>query len=129
MEREISPSEVKVIDWLLDHALVDVAAYRLRPTNRLRVVGACNCGCASLFFNREALEGKIAMAEKGRLEMIADELAIYPEGEQAGLILWGLADEIVWLEVYDFNPNSSHRVPCVSNLCTWEELGRKSLKP
>ena len=60
--------------------------------------------------------------------MVADELAIYPDGQQAGLILWGRDGKIDWLEVYDFHPQSSHRVPDVSYLCTWDELGRRDLE-
>ena len=117
MDRAISPSEVEVVHWLLDHALVDVTAYRLRPVEQLRVVGGCSCGCTSLDFKPvEQLRGK---------KMLADELAIYPDGQRAGLILWGLEGEIVMLEVYDFQPESSHRFPEVDNLCSWDELGRR----
>jgi len=31
MDRTISSNEVKVVNWLLDHASVNVTAYRLRP--------------------------------------------------------------------------------------------------
>lgn len=37
MERAISPNEVKVVNWLLDHALIDVTAYRLQPLEQLCV--------------------------------------------------------------------------------------------
>ncbi len=121
MDRAIKPDEVKVISWLLDHALVDVAAYRLRPLEELRVVGGCPCGCATLDF-------KPASQIAGNKQMLADELAIYPDGLQAGLILWGREGEIVSLEVYDSEPGSSHRFPDVSNLCTWDELGRRDLR-
>ena len=60
--------------------------------------------------------------------MLADELAVYTDGQKAGLILWGREDEIAWLEVYDLQPESSHRVPDASNLCTWDELGRTDLE-
>ena len=120
MDRAISPNEVKVVNWLLDHALVNVTAYRLQPVEQLRVVGECSCGCTSLDFKpAEQLAGK---------KMVADELAIYPDGQRAGLILWGLEGQIVMLEVYDFQPGSSHRFPDVSNLCTWDELGRIDLQ-
>lgn len=115
MDRAISPNEAKVVQWLLDHALVDVTAYRLRPVEQLRVVGGCGCGCASLDFKPlEQLSGK---------KMLADELAIYPDGQRAGLILWGHEGEIVMLEVYDCHPGSSHRFPDLANLCSWDELG------
>ena len=118
MNRAISPSEVKVVQWLLDHALIDVTAYRLHPVEELRVVRECGCGCASLYFS----------ATLGDAQRLADELAMYPDGQRAGLMLWGRDGEIVLLEVYDFEPDSSHRVPDVSNLCTWEELGRRDLE-
>jgi hypothetical protein len=117
MDRAIPSNEVKVVKWLLDHALVDVTAYRVQPVEQLRVVGRCICGCTTLHFQPlDQLSGK---------KMLADELAIYPDGQRAGLILWGLEGEIVMLEVYDFQPGSSHRFPDVSNLCTWDELGRR----
>jgi len=120
MDRAISPSEVKVVKWLLDHASVDVTAYRLQPVERLRVVGGCICGCTTLDF-------KPLEQHRGK-KILADELAVYPDGQQAGLILWGREGEIVMLEVYDSQPGSSHRFPDVSNLCTWDELGRRDLE-
>jgi hypothetical protein len=120
MDRAISPDEVKVVNWLLDHALVDATSYRLRPLEELRVVGGCGCGCTSLDFKPPQ--------ERGRLKMLADELAVYPDGQRAGLILWGHEGEIVLLEVYDFEPGSSHRFPDVSALSTWEDLGRRDLE-
>ena len=120
MDRAISPNEVKVVNWLLDHALVDVTAYRLHPIEELRVVGDCGCGCSSLYFKPQE--------QRGKLQMLADELAVYPDGQRAGLILWGCEGEIVWLEVYDCHHESSYRVPNTSNLCTWDELGRRDLE-
>ena len=120
MDRAISPNEVKVIEWLLDHALVDVTAYRHQPLEQLRVVGGCTCGCTTLHFRPPE-------QQRGSTRL-ADELAVYPDGQQAGLLLWGREGEIVMLEVYDFQPGSSHRFPDASNLCTWEELGRRDLQ-
>src|SRR3954462_15539487 len=118
MDRAIKPNEVEILNWLLDHALIDARAYRLHPLEELRVVGECGCGCASLYFRPKL----------GDLQRLADELAVYPDGQRAGLMLWGRDGEIVLLEVYDFEPESSHRVPDVSSLCTWEELGRRDLE-
>jgi hypothetical protein len=57
--------------------------------------------------------------------MVADALAVYPDAQQAGLILWGREGEIVWLEVYDCHPEASHRFPLISNMRTWEERGQE----
>jgi hypothetical protein len=121
MDRAISPNELKVVNWLLDHALVDVTPYRFHPVEELRVVEGCGCGCSSLYFKPQE--------QRGKLQVLADESAVYADGQQAGLILWGCEGEIVWLEVYDCQPQSSHRVPDPSNLCTWGEFGRRDLEP
>ncbi len=119
MGRTISPNEVEVVKWLLHHGLVEVPAHR-HPAENLRVVGGCGCGCTTLHFR--------PLEQQRGTKILADALAAYPDGQQAGLILWGREDEIVMLEVYDFQPGSSHRFPDVSDLCTWEELGRRDLQ-
>jgi hypothetical protein len=120
MDRAISPNEVEVVEWLLDHALVDVTAYRLQPVEQLRVVGGCSCGCTTLDFK--------PIEQQRGMKMLADELAVYPDGQRVGLILWGREGQILMLEVYDFEPGSSYRFPDVSNLCTWEDFGRRDLE-
>ena len=108
MERTVTPNEAAVVGWLLDHAPVgDVTAYRLQPVEGLRVVGGCECGCSSLDFQPNAWGGAT---------IIADAWAVYSDGQQAGLILWGRAGEIVLLEVYDCDPGASHRFPQIANL-------------
>ncbi len=62
----------------------------------LDFIRGCTCGCTTLHFN--PLERLV------RKKRLADELAIYPDGQQTGLILWGLEGEIVMLEVYDAQP-------------------------
>ena len=92
----------------------DVAAYRGRPVEELRVREGCRCGCSSLDFAPKAWGGA---------SIIADANAVYEDGEQAGLILWGRDGEIVLLEVHDWNPGSSRRFPEISDLRRWEDLG------
>jgi hypothetical protein len=114
MDRIISPSEAAIVQWLLDNAPVgDVAPYRQRQVQELRVVEQCDCGCCSLFFQ----------PNKGAVRMIADALAVYAEGPQSDLILWGRDGEIAWLEVVDYDPRIPHRVPEIANLRTWEQRG------
>ena len=120
MDRGISPNEVKVVKWLLDRALVDVTAYQLQPVEQLHVVGGCICGCTTLHFK--------PLEQQKDKKVLADELAVYADGQQAGLILWGHEGEIVMLEVYDCQPGSSRCFPDLSSLCTWDDLGRRDLQ-
>jgi hypothetical protein len=59
----------------------------------------------------------------GAVQMLADAVAVYPDEQMAGLLLWGREGEIAWLEVHDMHPDASHRVPEIANLRTWEECG------
>jgi hypothetical protein len=119
MKRPVNAQEAEVIRWLLDHASVrDSADYRLKPIEQLRVVGGCSCGCTSLDF--------IPKEQKGKAEIVADAVAVYLDGAQAGLILWGRDGNIESLEVYDYHPESSHRFPDISDLHTFEELGLRN---
>ena len=113
IDRPISANEAAIIGWLLDNApMVDVAPYRTRPPEELRVQSACDCGCISVGFQPQ-------LYPRGA-RIIADALAVYPDGQQAGLILWGLDGSIVSLEVYDCHPDASHRMPGIVDLRTWD---------
>ena len=70
-------------------------------TRQLRAIGRCGCGCSFLDFQDDRHGSKI----------IADAVALYPDGQRAGLILWGRDGAILSLEVYDFHPGASHRFP------------------
>ncbi len=115
MDRALTGNEESVVRWLLDSAaMVDVSAFR-QGVDELRVVAQCACGCCSLDFTTGKKDARI----------IADALAVYPDGQQAGLILWGRGSEILWLEIYDLHPGTSHRFPEMSNLRTWEVHGQQ----
>ncbi len=115
MDRTIAPHEAAVVRWLLDHAPAgDVSPYRIPPLEELRVLKGCQCGCASLDFRENAWGGAA---------IIADAFAVYPDGQKAGLILWGRAGEIVLLEIYDCHPEASHRFPAIADLRSYQEHG------
>ena len=92
--RRITPAEAAAVDWLLEHAPIDVRAYRTTPTAELRVVGGCGCGCASIDFDED-------YSHEG---IITDGLAVYPDGMQAGVILWGRDGVLVGIEIYSMDP-------------------------
>ncbi len=119
MDRLVTSKEAAIVRWLLENAgLGDVTAYCVRPPEELRVVGGCACGCSSLDFQLDTRGAKI----------IADAIAAYPDGQNAGLILWGRDGNLVSLEVYDWHPGASSRVPAIENLLAFEEIGRRALE-
>src|SRR5258708_4278680 len=116
MDRPIAPHEAAVVRWLLDNAPVrDVTPYLADPPEGLRVVGGCDCGCTSLEFQPRGAP----------TVMIADAVAVYPDGQQAGLILWGRDGKVVHLEVCEMDTGASHRVPEIADLRIWEHLFRE----
>ena len=116
MDRPITAHEAAIVRWLLDHASRrDVTAYRRKPLDELHVVSGCDCGCCSLDFQPKA-PGSV---------ILADGLAVYPDGQEAGLILWGRDGVITSLEVFDHHPDASHRVPELTNLRTYEQRGQE----
>ncbi len=111
--RDITLHEVEIVEWLLENAAMrDIAEYRTKSVSALRVVGGCDCGCSSLDFHSEV---------GGPKTMLADALAVYPDRQQAGLILWGRDGEVVMLEVYEMHPVAD-RVPEIGDLRRWEDL-------
>jgi hypothetical protein len=109
-DRPITPHEAEILRWMLEHAsLGDVSAYKALPLEeqRVRIPGRCDCGCCSLDFSPNAW---------GRSKVIADATAVYPDGKRAGLILFGSDGNLDLLEVHDWEPGASHRIPEIAHL-------------
>ena len=105
-----------MVRWLLHNSdPTAVAAYRGVPVETLEVVGGCDCGCCSIDFSTNTADA----------EIITDALAVYPDGQEAELILWGRNGELVGLEIHDKTPGASERMPQLANLRTWEQRGRE----
>lgn len=65
-------------------------------------------------------------AVKVQLQMLADALAVYPDGRGAGILLWGSEGELAWLELHDtFTSGTARRFQAVSNLRTCEQHGEQ----
>jgi hypothetical protein len=96
---------------MLDHARTPAGAtYDVDPA-RLRVVDEWASVCVDF---EEAGPGK---------EIIADAVARWPDGAEAGVILWGYAGRLQGLEVYDHTLQASHRLPSVAQLYTYAQIG------
>ena len=116
VDRQIAPEEAAVIRWLLDNSYIpDVSAYTGISTESLRVVVECTCGCRSINFSTNTAGASI----------ISDALAVYSDGLEAELILWGRDDQVIALEVIDHAEGTSGRLPQLSDLRTWEARGRE----
>lgn len=89
------------------------ASSQLQP--ELKVVGRCNCGCDSVFF-----EGIETAKEQYR---IADGLGYSADGEEIGVIVWADSGRIVHLELYNYTENLP-RLPLPDSVCPFEESRR-----
>ncbi len=110
--RPISEREAAVVDWLLVNGALGGSLEHLRETvGRLRVVGRCTCGCASVDF--------VPDGQAGAARPIAEARAHDSFGRENGVILWGAGGEISGLEVYEGHPGSANELPEVRALRPW----------
>lgn len=79
----------------------------------LRVVGACECGCASVDFAIETPEHR---------RPIADGLGILINGERVGVIVWGTPEAVTGLEIYDMSTTAAGLpLSQLQSIVPWEE--------
>ena len=92
--RSINQQEIAVIEKALERArVVDFEEGVLTTLTSLKVVDRCNCGCASVDF--------VPSGQAPPYGPIADAVAITQAGGTVGIIVWGSANEVTGLEVYD----------------------------
>jgi hypothetical protein len=91
--RPISDDEAACIRVTLERAPAIPNASVLTATIvHLRVVGGCDCGCASVDFEKDS---------SGDTQPIADATGRTARGGDVGIIVWGTSNAITGLEVYD----------------------------
>ncbi len=115
--RAITEPEIAVLQWLLEYAAVgDIAAYQAQALDQLQTRPCCD-KCAGLLF--QDTQPRVGF------EMLADALAVYPDGQVAGVLLWASGGEFAWLELHDtFTDGTAMRFPGTSDLRTWEQHGQ-----
>lgn len=94
--------EVEVIRTVLREAPVCVVAPALSETAASLTVGSrCECGCASVDFVDSQPSGE------RREKPLGDGVGMTAGGGQVGVIVWGNADTIAALEIYDLGAGDS----------------------
>ena len=98
---------------MLERAAVDPAYQRLTAdVGRLRVVDRCGCGCDSVDFK--------PYDHERRPKPIADGTGETPMGGQVGVIVWGTAESITGIEVYDLGAGDDDlRLPVLESIRPW----------
>jgi len=95
--RPLTPAEVAVVSAAIRQAPCGdgFAADDLLLASDLRVVGKCNCGCASVFFSTDE------WAETQH--RVADGVGRSADGEEVGVIVWATSVGLAHLEVYNYS--------------------------
>lgn len=118
--RTISPDEIEVVRWLLAHgAMKDVSEYRADSLEGCEVFSACPCGCASIDF---VYTGSTKTAGQRSTSIIAEAIARWFDGTQAGVMLWGNMGSLLGIELYELGGDDiARRFPTVGALRRWED--------
>jgi hypothetical protein len=118
--RTISPDEIEVVRWLLAHgAMKDVSEYRAESLEGCEVFSACPCGCASIDF---VYTGSTKTAGQRSTSIIAEAIARWFDGAQAGVMLWGNLGSLLGIELYELGGDDiARRFPTVGALRRWED--------
>jgi hypothetical protein len=94
LSRAITQEEIEVVRTALDRAATTSELGRLASgVEQLRVISRCGCGCASVDFVEHDSQNP------GR--PIAHAIGSTETAGMVGVIIWGTAEQITGLEVYD----------------------------
>lgn len=114
MARPISSEEATVVRWLLDHrGPAEPEVFPDPGVDDLIVVASCRCGCRSVDFASDRTGERI----------IRDACAQFAYDAQVGIVLWATGNILTALEFHGGTADAAARVPTVSELRTWEQLG------
>jgi hypothetical protein len=110
MPRALAQRELAVLRATLCRAAtLTLAPEALEHLEDLRVIGGCSCGCESIDFVEYDLEQ--------RSRPIANGIGTTPAGGDVGIIVWGTADAVTSLEVYDLGAGDSDiRLPVEASI-------------
>ena len=113
--RRITPQELAVLQAALTTGAEQALSKDIiASAPNLQAVDACTCGCDSVDF--ELPEGN------DRPGILANAIGQTPAGGQVGVIVWGHADRITGLEVYDLDAGPGGiRLPVPASIRPWQD--------
>jgi hypothetical protein len=115
VNRPVSPTEIAVIRAALERVPV-AAEYSALGVNleSLRVINKCQCGCDSVDFEAHDADRPPTL--------LADGVGTTEAGGGVGVIVWGRADAITGLEVYDLSAGDEDlHLPVPDSIRPWEQ--------
>ena len=119
--RTISADEIEIVRWLLANGpMKDVSDYHAESLEGCEVVSTCPCGCASIDF---VYPGSTKTAGLRSTSIIAEAITRWPDGTQAGVMLWGNAGRLLGIELYEQDPVADP-FPTIESLRRWEDYYR-----
>ncbi|HXJ21204.1 MAG TPA: hypothetical protein VMT03_13310 [Polyangia bacterium] len=97
----------------------DVSEYNADSLQGCYAVSACPCGCASVDF---VYPGSTRTAGLKATSIIAEAITRWPDGAQAGVMLWGSTGMILGIELYELGgADIARRFPTLESLRRWED--------
>jgi hypothetical protein len=111
--RELNADEKRVLYWLLTRGAeltgtaASLAVAFLPQVARLKVIGQCDCGCASIDLSLDSPD--LAVGDVS--EVLADVEGRSPEGVEIGLILRAKRGCLVGLEAYSRESQATFTLP------------------
>ena len=94
----------------------DVPVNMIQDVSSLVVVGICECGCHSLYFQDIASGDYI----------VADGVGYLANNEGINVMIWARGTQVTTLELVDHY--GSGQLPLPESVCSWEEAGAREAK-
>jgi hypothetical protein len=88
------------------------SAGALAGLTELEVVDVCQCGCSSF----ELAPAGSNRRPNGYGHKVADAYAVTPDGKAVGLILWGTAEHLTYMELYSLASDPPFELPSVDTI-------------
>jgi hypothetical protein len=122
--RPLTPEELALVNWLLEHGLPEAKTFAPQVENILATrwhTGESKCGCPSI---------SLCVKENTPLgtcsnNVIADFVGVTPEGKKVGLLLFQKNGKLDLLEEYELDVmEGDWGFPVIDSLEEWQKTGK-----